>query len=80
MQPHLGKCFDAIKKVEFTPEENSKEIIGMFSPENEFVEFSESVFAEGNVEFWLSKIEYMMTQSLYDKTKTALRDYPADGS
>ena len=60
VQPHLGKCFDAIKKVEFTPEADSKEIIGMFSPETEFVEFSESVFAEGPVEKWLTSIEEMM--------------------
>ena len=37
VQPHLGKCFDAIKKVEFTPVKDSKEIVGMFSPESEFV-------------------------------------------
>lgn len=80
VQPHLAKCFDAIKKVEFTPVDDSKEIIGMFSPENEFVEFAESVFAEGPVERWLASIEQMMIQSLYDKTKVALNDYPEDGT
>jgi len=39
------KCFDAMKKIEFTKEKNSKEIIGMWSPELEYVEFSESVIA-----------------------------------
>lgn len=72
VQPHLAKCFDAIKKVEFTPEADSKEIVGMFSPEGEFVQFSDSVFAEGPVEHWLSKIEAMMIQTLYDRTKMAL--------
>jgi dynein heavy chain len=80
VQPHLAKCFDAIKKVEFTPEPDSKEIVGMFSPEGEFVQFSDSVFAEGPVEHWLSKIEAMMIQTLYDRTKMALNQYPEDGS
>lgn len=66
VQPHLMKCFDAIKKIEFTQEKNSKEIIGMWSPEGEYVEFSESVIANPPVEHWLKQIETMMTQSLYD--------------
>ena len=53
VQPHLMKCFDAIKKIEFTPDKNSKEIIGMWSPEGEYVTFSESVMAMGPVEYWL---------------------------
>ena len=53
VQPHLMKCFDAIKKIEFTKDKNSKEIIGMWSPELEYVEFSESVMAIGPVEHWL---------------------------
>lgn len=56
VQPHLMKCFDAMKKIEFTKEEGSKEIIGMWSPENEYVEFSSPVYAEGPVEHWLKQI------------------------
>ena len=78
VQPHLMKCFDAIKKIEFTPEKNSKEIIGMWSPEGEYVTFSESVMAIGPVEHWLKSIESMMTQSLYDQTKNAVNQYPED--
>ena len=52
----------------------------MFSPEGEFVQFTDSVFAEGPVEHWLSKIEAMMIQTLYDRTKMALSQYPADGT
>jgi len=66
VQPHLMKCFDAMKKIEFTDAKNSIEIIGMWSPEGEYVEFSDSVMAEGPVEHWLRNIEVMMTQSLYD--------------
>ena len=50
----------------------------MWSPEKEYVEFSESVMAIGPVEFWLLQIEQMMTQSLYDATKNALKQYPED--
>lgn len=59
-------------KIEFSPEKNSKEILGMWSAELEYVPFSDSVFAEGNVEFWLLKIEKMMTKTLYDITLKAL--------
>jgi hypothetical protein len=33
----------------------------MFSPEGEYVTFTSIVKAEGNVEFWLTAIEKMMT-------------------
>jgi dynein heavy chain, axonemal len=57
VQPHLGKCFDSMVKVRFAPEEGSNEILGMLSPEKEYVPFSEPVIAQGPVEFWLTKIE-----------------------
>jgi len=57
----LIKCFDSIKKIEFSHEPNSKTILGMFSPESEYVAFTSIVKAEGNVEFWLTAIEKMMT-------------------
>lgn len=75
----MRKCFDNIMKIEFKQEKGSKEILGMWSAEQEYVTFSESVFAEGNVEFWLMNIERMMVKSLYDTTKKALHEYPVDG-
>ena len=66
-------------KIEFTPERGSKEILGMWSAEQEYVPFSESVYAEGNVEFWLMNIEKMMVKTLYDITKKSLTEYPANG-
>ena len=50
----------------------------MWSPENEYVDFTESVIAEGPVEHWLLQIQYMMCQSLYDQTKASFKTYPAD--
>jgi hypothetical protein len=67
-----------MKKIAFTEEKGSKEIIGMFSSENEYVPFSESVFAHGAVEHWLKRIEMAMTQSLFDLTKNAWKQYPED--
>ena len=66
-------------KIEFTPEKNSREIIGMWSAESEYVPFSESVYAEGNVEFWLMNIQKMMVKTLGDITAKALVEYPEDG-
>jgi len=79
VQPHMIKCFDSMKKIEFTKEEASKTIIGMYSPETEYVAFTSIVKAEGGVEFWLTAIEKMMTQSLYDCTRMAVNTYPANG-
>jgi dynein heavy chain len=62
----LRKCFDNVVKVEFTPEQNSAEILGMVSAEKEYVAFSESVWAKGPVEYWLGNIEKMMRKTLYD--------------
>lgn len=56
VQPYLNKCFDAIKRVKFTPEKNSNEIIAMISPEGEVVNFTSSCFTKGPVEHWLNNI------------------------
>jgi hypothetical protein len=39
----------------------------MRSSEGEVVRFSESVWAQGAVEYWLGNIEKMMIKSLYDQ-------------
>lgn len=57
VQPHLRKCFDNILKIEFGKGKNSTDILGMWSAELEYVEFSKVVKAEGAVEFWLKDIE-----------------------
>jgi len=41
----------------------------MLSPEQEIVNFSECVVAQGPVETWLTNIEGMMRKTLYDCTK-----------
>ena len=82
VQVHLRKCFDNINRIQFTEDEESREIVAMISAEPEqqpeLVKFSESVFIlpEDKVESWLTKIEHMMVQSLFDVTKKALLQYP----
>jgi dynein heavy chain len=75
----LNKCFDSIKRIEFTKAKNSKEIIAMSSPEGEKVPFSEPCFAEGPVEHWLNEIQTAMFRSLYLITADAMENYPEDG-
>jgi dynein heavy chain len=41
VQPHLIKCFDSMKKIEFGKSAaDNKNIYGMYSPENEYVTFT----------------------------------------
>jgi dynein heavy chain len=79
VQPHLRKCFDNVVKVEFSAEKDSAEILGMWSAEREYVAFSDSVWARGAVEHWLTKIEDMMRQTLFDITRQSLLSYPKNG-
>lgn len=58
VQPYMNKCYDGIKRIVFTEEKNSKEIIGMTSPEGEKVMFTTPVMAVGLVEHWLGRIDY----------------------
>jgi len=68
-----------MKKIEFTKERDSKTIIGMHSSEGEYVKWTGPVMAVGAVEHWLTYIEKMMCQSLYDETREALYRYPENG-
>eukprot|EP00818_Percolomonas_sp_WS_P004783 CAMPEP_0117442044 /NCGR_PEP_ID=MMETSP0759-20121206/3945_1 /TAXON_ID=63605 /ORGANISM="Percolomonas cosmopolitus, Strain WS" /LENGTH=4215 /DNA_ID=CAMNT_0005233913 /DNA_START=112 /DNA_END=12759 /DNA_ORIENTATION=- len=76
VQPHLSKCFDSIKQLKFK-DEGSIEIVGMYSggKESEYVTFSNSVYAQGNVESWLQHIEDMMQDTLYDQMRDTLAAY-----
>ncbi|ORZ39411.1 dynein heavy chain and region D6 of dynein motor-domain-containing protein [Catenaria anguillulae PL171] len=81
VQPHLGKCFDAIKSLEFSPEPKSIDILSMLSPEGEKVPFIKSVKARGNVEAWLSAVEDAMFSTVRRLLKQALVDFdPAERS
>ncbi|KAJ1569749.1 hypothetical protein HK405_000011 [Cladochytrium tenue] len=76
VQPHLGKCFDAIKSLEFSSADTkSIDIIAMISPEGERVAFVKSLKARGNVEAWLSSVEEAMVVVLRKLVKAAIAEY-----
>lgn len=76
VQPHLSKCFDAIKSLEFSSSDSkSIDIVAMISPEGERVPFLKTVKARGNVEAWLSSVEEAMFSALRKLLKTSIIDY-----
>lgn len=75
VQPHLSKCFDAIKSLEFSNEPKSIDIFAMLSPEGERISFPKAVKARGNVEAWLSQVEENMFSTVKKLVKTGLADY-----
>ena len=76
VQPYLSKCFDAIKSVEFA-RKPSTAMKAMKAPDGERVKFSEGVYAEGPVEYWLREVETMMMRTTRDRTLDAISSYPA---
>eukprot|EP01031_Cornospumella_fuschlensis_P043261 gene43261-52876_t len=77
VQPHMSKCFDAIKRIKFGEGRQSHDISGFMDPSGEFVPLSDSVKAEGPVEVWLLAFERAMRQTLYDRSKMAYENYPS---
>ncbi|TPX36228.1 hypothetical protein SmJEL517_g01545 [Synchytrium microbalum] len=76
VQPHLSKCFDAIKSLDFSSADlRSMEIIAMISPEGERIPFTKAIKARGNVEGWLGSVEEAMVAVLRKLVKNALADY-----
>lgn len=76
VQPHMSKCFDAIKRIKFGDGRHAHDIIGFLDPSDEYVPLSESVRAEGAVESWLLSFEKGMRLTLYDRCKHAFFNYP----
>jgi len=76
VQPHLKKCFDAIKSIKMEKGRKQIEASAMNSPEGEKVEFQNNVVTEGAVEIWMSQIESEMRYTLHMllyKTMTAMK-------
>jgi dynein heavy chain len=77
VQPHLGKCFEGINKVNFEPD---LKITQLISAEGEIVIMDKSVDPEnpgnkGNVERWLLEIESIQWDSLRSLTVASLDEY-----
>ena len=75
MQPHLIKCFDNIKRLDFGDNPSSIDIFNMFSGEGEKVSLGKNLKARGNVEAWLGSVEDHMFKSLRELTKVAVGEY-----
>ncbi|XP_050440794.1 dynein axonemal heavy chain 2-like [Adelges cooleyi] len=77
VQPHLHKCFQNIRRVNISTNDfQKKEAQGMFSNDDEYVEWTKPVICEGLAEFWLNSIEIAMRDSLRHAakyTKTSLK-------
>eukprot|EP00752_Nemacystus_decipiens_P017827 g15983.t1 len=77
VQPHMSKCFDAIKSIRFGDGTAEHDIFGFKDPGGEYVAFTRGeVTAEGPVESWLVKVEQAMRDALYDNAKRAVNEYP----
>jgi dynein heavy chain len=72
VQPHLIKCFDAVKRLQFGEGEESKKMLALISAEAEKVPFSTPPVAEGPVESWLLAMQHNMCSTLYDNCKGCL--------
>jgi dynein heavy chain len=75
VQPHLSKCFDAIKSLEFSTGDKSVDIVAMISPEGERIPFLKTIKARGNVEAWLGSVEEGMVAVLRRLLKGSLGEY-----
>ena len=85
VQPHMRKCFDAIKTLEFgdggIDEETGKkkyttDILAMNAPQGEVVTLGKGLKARGNVEGWLGDVEKAMMKNLWSLAKASIEHYP----
>ena len=74
VQPHLRKCFEGIKSVDFQPDMC---ITGMMSPEGEKVPFVTPVDPKNkNIETWMVEVKDAMLMAIRDNMRKAIIDYP----
>jgi dynein heavy chain len=78
VQPHLGKAFEAIDRLDWSGEGAGMCWTAMNSAEKENVPFDTPVPVKGNVEFWLSAVEGMMKRSIKTTAKNSSDDYKAN--
>ena len=78
VQPHLGKAFEAIDRLDWTGEGSGMCWTAMNSAEKEKVQFDTPVPVKGNVEFWLSQVEAMMKRSVKTTAKNSCDDYKSN--
>lgn len=77
VEPHLIKCFEGIRKLQYT---SNQFIEGMVSSENEVVRFVKEVNPfrdQGLIEKWLFEVERVMKWSLREESVKALNEFDA---
>ncbi|RKP21352.1 hypothetical protein ROZALSC1DRAFT_27237, partial [Rozella allomycis CSF55] len=72
---HLPKLFDNLAGLKFKGGADSKTAIGMFSKEDEYVEFSEECECVGPVEVWLNRVVDVMRKTLRHLMSEAVVTY-----
>ena len=75
---HLAKCFDNVHNLKFTADDDgapTKEAIGMFSGEGEYVAFDTPCSCDGSVEVWMQRVVDSMRAALRAEFCTALPLY-----
>eukprot|EP01038_Epipyxis_sp_PR26KG_P005424 gene5424-7514_t len=73
VQPHLRKCFEGIKSVNF---QSDLTILGMTSPENEYVPFVKPVDPKNkNIENWMVEVKDAMIAGVRDNMYHSIIDY-----
>jgi dynein heavy chain, axonemal len=75
VQPHMSKCFDGIKALEFGEAQNANSILAMLSAEGERVALGSNLKARGGVETWLAAVEVEMQRSLARAAREAFKSY-----
>eukprot|EP00762_Andalucia_godoyi_P001076 ANDGO_01965.mRNA.1 Dynein-1-beta heavy chain len=73
VQPHMSKCFDNIKRLDFGA--NSVDILAMVSSEGEVVSLGKNLKARNKVEDWLGAVEKAMLVELRKLHKTSVLEY-----
>ncbi|XP_076855598.1 dynein axonemal heavy chain 17-like [Brachyhypopomus gauderio] len=75
---HLSKLFDSLSNLNFQPDEHgkpSKQAVGMYSNEKEYVKFDQACDCIGQVETWLNRILERMVETLRVEFAEAVTAY-----
>ncbi|XP_030631015.1 dynein heavy chain 17, axonemal-like [Chanos chanos] len=75
---HLSKLFDSLSNLNFKSDENgkpTKEAVGMYSNENEYVKFDKDCDCSGQVEMWLNRVLERMVETLRAEFGEAVQAY-----
>ncbi|NXH48679.1 DYH9 protein, partial [Dicaeum eximium] len=78
VQRHLSKLFDNLAKLKFqvdSEQKTTKMGLGMYSREEEYVQFSEPCDCSGQVEVWLSRLLDTMRATVRDGMSAAVAAY-----